>query len=461
MRTFVYSDDRSHKFWNIELKGRSFSVTFGRQGTAGQMQTKDFADEVKARKEHDKLVAEKLAKGYRETTPAASAPTSLREALESALVANPDDLASHMADADYLTEQGDPRGDLIRVQLALEDTSKPASARKKLQEQEKALLDAHAREWLGGLAPFLLGDEDVRENAPDLDVEYSFARGWLDSLDVFDFSVAFARALAEAPQARLLRHLVLAEPSWDDPEADEAPAGVDNPHLHPLFRSPHLGNVRVLQIGPDNDQCHTRGRGVPGLVKLMPRLEELHLFAHRVDADQLFALKTLNSLRVLRVYHNDSYPLEKLAKNPSLGRLTHLLCWPHAVEDYAEGAYIKLPAVRALVRSPGLPALTHLELRLSDLGDQGIREIVASGILKRLEFLDLSGGFVSDEGAHLLAACPDLRHLKELRLDRNCLTEAGVAALKATGVKLSAQSQWQPTGDDFHDSEYLFEGDIE
>src|SRR5437016_5949383 len=135
MRTFTYTDEKSNKFWNIELVGKRFEVTFGKIGAKGQTQIKDFLDEAKAQKEHDKLVAEKVRKGYLETTPvAAAAPTSLREALESALVANPDDLASHMAYADYLIEQGDPWGELIRVQLALADTSKPAGERKKLQQ---------------------------------------------------------------------------------------------------------------------------------------------------------------------------------------------------------------------------------------------------------------------------------------------------------------------------------------
>ena len=48
MRTFTLSDAKSHKFWNIELQGQSFTVTYGRQGTAGQTQTKKFPDAAKA-----------------------------------------------------------------------------------------------------------------------------------------------------------------------------------------------------------------------------------------------------------------------------------------------------------------------------------------------------------------------------------------------------------------------------
>jgi uncharacterized protein (TIGR02996 family) len=42
-----------------------------------------------------------------------------RAALETALFDHPDDLATHMAYADLLREQGDPRGEFIQVQLAL------------------------------------------------------------------------------------------------------------------------------------------------------------------------------------------------------------------------------------------------------------------------------------------------------------------------------------------------------
>ncbi|HZY89982.1 MAG TPA: WGR domain-containing protein, partial [Gemmataceae bacterium] len=92
MRTFVYSDGKSNKFWNIDLRGASFTVTFGKVGAKGQTQTKDFPDAAKALKAHDKLVAEKLAKGYVETTAGRPpGPAPLQQSLEEALVENPDD----------------------------------------------------------------------------------------------------------------------------------------------------------------------------------------------------------------------------------------------------------------------------------------------------------------------------------------------------------------------------------
>ena len=40
MRKFVYTDDKSSKFWNIDLKGTSFTVTYGKVGAAGQSKTR-------------------------------------------------------------------------------------------------------------------------------------------------------------------------------------------------------------------------------------------------------------------------------------------------------------------------------------------------------------------------------------------------------------------------------------
>jgi uncharacterized protein (TIGR02996 family) len=121
-----------------------------------------------------------------------------RRSLEADLVAHPDDLEAHAAYADWLTEHGDPRGEFIQVQLALEDENATPAQRREWQRREKELLAQHQREWLGGLAPFLLDDTQNR---------FAFARGWLDRLTIHLLGEANAEALALAPQTRLLREL--------------------------------------------------------------------------------------------------------------------------------------------------------------------------------------------------------------------------------------------------------------
>jgi predicted DNA-binding WGR domain protein len=67
-RSFEFIGGASRKFWEIAVSGNAFTVRFGRLGTAGQSQTKTFADAAKATAEADKLIAEKLRKGYSEKT---------------------------------------------------------------------------------------------------------------------------------------------------------------------------------------------------------------------------------------------------------------------------------------------------------------------------------------------------------------------------------------------------------
>src|SRR5438067_1680383 len=71
-REFQFTEGGSQKFWAIEVDGPRFTVQFGRLGTAGQTQTKEFPSDAEAQKAADKLIAEKTKKGYAEVGTAAS-----------------------------------------------------------------------------------------------------------------------------------------------------------------------------------------------------------------------------------------------------------------------------------------------------------------------------------------------------------------------------------------------------
>lgn len=471
MRTFQFSDAKSHKFWNIDVSGSSFTVTYGKVGTAGQTQTKSFPTPEKAQAEADKLIREKTGKGYRETT--AKAEVSQAEAFEAGLLDHPHDLARWSAYSDSLTEQGDPRGEFMRVQLALEDEGLSAADRKKLKKAETDLLKAHEREWLGPLAAVTLDDAEV---STDTTVTYQFERGWLRRVEFSDLATNQARALAACADARLLRELVVSSLSYEDEfepgpdvpeEADEGQTG-----LYALCRCPQLAAVREFRLGEPADlddeyggRCHISGDLAHHLVKQMPRLERLELHAHRVDAAKVFALPMPN-LQHLSLLHSHSYPLDKLAANKSLTHLRVIQCHPHALEygDEEEGAYIRLKHLKAICRSPHLTSLDHLCLRLTDFGDAGVKELIASGLLARLKVLDLRGGVITDAGAELLAAQPHLKKLEFLNLRRNALTAKGEQLIRATGVNADLSGQHTDTAFDPSAGEapqYLFEGDYE
>jgi predicted DNA-binding WGR domain protein len=82
MARYEFQEGTTSKFWEIELAGTSFTVRWGRIGTAGQSQVKSFPSAAKAQAEHDKLVKEKLGKGYSEAgaAPIAPAPAAPRAA---------------------------------------------------------------------------------------------------------------------------------------------------------------------------------------------------------------------------------------------------------------------------------------------------------------------------------------------------------------------------------------------
>lgn len=67
-RCFIFQEGNSQKFWNIEVEGTGFTVTFGKLGTAGQTSGKSFDTAEKCQKEADKLIAEKTKKGYVESS---------------------------------------------------------------------------------------------------------------------------------------------------------------------------------------------------------------------------------------------------------------------------------------------------------------------------------------------------------------------------------------------------------
>jgi uncharacterized protein (TIGR02996 family) len=398
----------------------------------------------------------------------------MRDLLEHSIAARPDDPAAHAAYADFLAEEGDPRGEFIQVQLALEDESRPPQERARLRGRERDLLREHRRTWLGDLAPLLIDGAKKLEwygRAPQID----FRRGWLDRLEVGRLTVDLGRALADSPLARMLRELAVEYvPTLDEQDFTDGPDVPRGGRARTVFTGLTLlantdgfTNLRRLRFGEELDdtpedhsrRLHDFGSHIASFVARLPRLQELRLNTAGVDSDTLFALP-LKHLRHLQVYGLAHYPLRTLADNPVLRHLKTLRLFPRAYSAgenrVGGGSFLPAAQVRALVTSPNLPALGHLQLWGSDMGDEGIVALVESGMLGRLRTLDLSYGCVTDAGAGLLASCPELPGLERLALRNNWLTDAGVAVLRATGVPLDADPQL-PEGDD----EFLYAGEIE
>jgi uncharacterized protein (TIGR02996 family) len=405
--------------------------------------------------------------------------SALRRALEEALLDDFDDRAAHAAYADLLMESDDQadiaRGEFSRVQLALEDERLSEGERQRLKQRESELLAEHEQAWLVALAPFVF-EKDVSEwRETGMVNRCDWSRGWVKELFLYYPTLATARALARCSVMRLLQGLHLEHNTvWRDPDGKEVhrgedavhpedgvPEGVEYPTLYLLRDAPFLPALRVLRVGEavdyeeeTYDSSCTSAEGVVELVRRTVRLEELYLAARVPQLDELFALPSLTRLRILQVYHClDEYPLGILASNPVLKSLTTLRVHPaHSDDD----SLVPRSEMVKLLRSPHLPALTHLYLRGSDLGNEGCKDIVESGILKKLKVLDLRHGCIQDDGARILATCPDVGRLQLLDLVGNELAESGQAALQGLACEVHCDGQNEPDSNAF-----LWSGDIE
>jgi predicted DNA-binding WGR domain protein len=63
-RRFEFIAGSSGKFWEISMSGVEVTVNYGRIGTHGQSQTKSFPNAEKAQQHAEKLMRQKLGKGY-------------------------------------------------------------------------------------------------------------------------------------------------------------------------------------------------------------------------------------------------------------------------------------------------------------------------------------------------------------------------------------------------------------
>ncbi len=63
-RSLHYKDDKSDKFWTITLDSCNQTVHYGRTGSLGQTETKTFSTAEQAKQSVEKLIQQKLKKGY-------------------------------------------------------------------------------------------------------------------------------------------------------------------------------------------------------------------------------------------------------------------------------------------------------------------------------------------------------------------------------------------------------------
>ena len=148
----------------------------------------------------------------------------LESAFLRAVLADPADDAPRLIYADWLDEQGDPRGEFMRVQCRLAELPPGHEAVGDLRRREQELLDSYEPAWRSALPPLLRNE--------------FFVRGFVESahLSVREFLGHAGELLGSAP----IRHVHLRPLGWSPSRAGD---------IASLTASPHLARLESLDLG--------------------------------------------------------------------------------------------------------------------------------------------------------------------------------------------------------------------
>jgi predicted DNA-binding WGR domain protein len=418
MRRFEFDDGKSKKFWEIVVDGQSYTVRYGRLGTTGQTNTKVFGDASVAQKKADAAIASKVKKGYAEVEAAPVQTDPIAELLDR-LRADPDDADAWGVLADRLQADDDPRGELISVQRALAATPDDPT----LKAREAELIEKHQTALFG----------ELREGSEEREIcTFTWRNGYwhrvkvASSWDTEDVDGLRTLGLVlRHPSAALLHTLEVGMLEVDG-EVDFGPAvDVLVKHGHrPGLRKLHLG---AFEYPDDTEISWTQHGSVERLGPLLPHLEELHLTGGGIELGAL----QMPSLRKLKL-ETGGLPVEptRVLGSGAFPALEELEIY--FGDDHYGAACSADDVAPILGNTKGLPALRRLGLKNAMIANDINGLLANAAILPQLTHLDLSMGTMTDEGAEvLLAAMPKLQHLERLDVSENFLSEAMEGRLRA------------------------------
>ncbi len=346
------------------------------------------------------------------------------EAFLQRIRAYPDDDAQRLIFADWLDEEGDPRGRFIRVQLALAHLSEHDRGANNLRIEERHLLTMHRDEWESSFRGLVSGPV--------------FRRGFVDEVKVA--AKQFLRHAHEIFAVAPVRHVHLLDVGGSLPAVTQCPylsrlsaltvyaQHAGEPLARALAHSPHLAALKVLHLGRNRlaDDAVEQLATSPHLAGL----EELDLSENEIGetgARTLAASPCLVNLKQLELRENRLGPAgaETLAGSERLVALRQL-----GLSDNDIGT----PRLFSLTRAHDLLRVPVLDLAMNGLTFAGLQTVFArppsadpAGV--RLEELHLNANTLDDAGAAVLAHCPHLANVTVLTLASCNIGDEGMRAL--------------------------------
>ena len=369
-RELIYMDAKSSKFWNIEQQGDQHTVTYGRIGTKGQSSTKSFASEEAALKDAEKLVKEKMSKGYVDAAEAAS------EKGEDGEDSLPLVAFTHVVRKDEIQANA---GTFVGIRVADYDSTKPA--RTGVAYRFRSDWDGKKAET--ELAHFLATDVALQATA----LVIGAWQGDDSSVQPDEVVKVLVEQKDRLPK---LRALYLGDITYEENEM----SWIQQTDLTPILQA--FPNLELL-----------RTRGGEQLEISQPEHANLRGLALETGGMDASVVRSLGT-----------------AKFP---KLEYLELWL-GTDEY--GGSVTVDDLRPILLGEAFPNLKYLGLRNSDIADQIAPALVDSPIAGIVETLDLSLGTLSDAGGEALLSLKQ-PNLKRLLLHHNYLSDAVSKKLKA------------------------------
>lgn len=396
----VYMDAKSSKFWNIELDGVSHRVTYGRIGTSGQSATKEFPSEAKAEEAYDKLVREKLSKGY--------------VAAQGSGVASPGAGGGAKASDEF------PLISFISI-----------NRRDEVSENVKTFVGRKVVDY-----------NPEKEPKKGGDTIYRFRSDW-ESDDCEDN----LRSFLETDAAQDAVGIVIG--AWFGDESDRDSSSIikllaESSAMLPKLAAIYLGDV----VSEENEMSWIQQADISPLLAAYPSLQllrarggsSLQLSNPKHAKLRALALETGGmDVEVVRSVCSSDFP-----------NLEHLELWL-GTDEY--GGNSSVQDLQPIFSGKLFPKLKYLGLRNCHYVDDIAGVIVNSPIIERIETLDLSLGTLSDEGAKALLSLPTGGSLKKVSIHHHYVGNALVKQLKDLKIPIDTSN---PEGMDRDDDEWRF-----
>jgi uncharacterized protein (TIGR02996 family) len=306
------------------------------------------------------------------------------QALHDAVLASPDDDAPRLVYADWLMQQGDPRGEFIAVQIEQARLESEDPRQAELRARELDLLAVLGKDWRARYGP----------------LDWSTERGFVSSLRgrQTDFDAYLDPALVDS----CVRHLSL----WFE---TDALAYVSRALSRIALRSLALSGL--IDVSALELLCR---------VPAFQRLEWLHVPISQITARHLAALKNLPRLDRLG-----------LTEGPVGDELSALATWDHSpVALRFEQVGLAPGALERFAYSRGGSRLNWLRLKRCRVDERDLLAIVAAQ--SPLIGLELPHTRVGPALAHAVANAPHLAKLQLLDLSWARIGTEGVGALVAS-----------------------------